>query len=73
MVPRYGFDFKGAINKKDSVSGRSIFTGMHTQDDALFFVNKMDVAENVNIIDVAPTILQEIGWKGDKDFDGKIL
>jgi len=72
VVPNYGFDFKGALNK-DSVFGKSIFTGMHTRDDALFFINREIGRRDVNIVDLAPTILKETGWKEEQDFDGSIL
>ena len=70
VLPNYGFDLKGAINKS-SVTGRSIFTGMHTQDDALFFTNREphtsplplngEGREGVNIVDVMSAILKTMG------------
>jgi predicted AlkP superfamily phosphohydrolase/phosphomutase len=72
VLPRYGFDLKGPINRP-SVSGRGLFTGMHTQDDALFFVNSPGVGEGVDIIDVAPTVLQSMGEAPRDGLEGKRL
>lgn len=44
-LPEDGFDIKGAFNK-NSLFGRSIFTGMHTQHDALFFINNKNFFVN---------------------------
>ncbi|MBI4716141.1 MAG: alkaline phosphatase family protein [Nitrospirae bacterium] len=71
-VPKYGFDLKGAISRP-SVTGRSIFTGMHTQDDAHFFVNRPGAAEGVNILDVIPTVLQAMGEPRRDWLEGKGL
>ncbi len=40
VLSNYGFDLKGAINRSAVTGGKSIFTGMHTQNDALFFTSK---------------------------------
>ena len=57
ILANNGFDLKGSINKND-LFGRTIFTGAHTRNDAVFFVNqKITPPQAVNIIDVAPTIL----------------
>jgi predicted AlkP superfamily phosphohydrolase/phosphomutase len=72
VLSNYGFDLKGALNK-NAVFGRSIFTGMHTQDDALFFANKEGLAEDVNIVDVMPTVLNAMGVESAKDVDGRAV
>lgn len=72
VLPNYGFDLKGAINKP-SVAGRGIFTGMHTQDDALFFVNRDSVEENVNIVDVMPTVVAAMGVEAKAGLDGRMV
>jgi predicted AlkP superfamily phosphohydrolase/phosphomutase len=72
ILPQYGFDLKGAINRP-AVSGRGLFTGMHTQDDAMFFVNRPGVQEHVNIIDVFPSVLQCMGMPGGETVEGKAL
>lgn len=85
ILPNYGFDLKGALNKP-SVTGRSIFTGMHTQDDALFFVTNNEnsppllkggrggvFSREVNIIDVMPTVLSAMGIEPVQGLDGKAV
>lgn len=71
VLSNYGFDLKGALNK-NAVTGRSIFTGMHTQDDALFFANNEGMAEDVNIVDVMPTVLNAMGVEPEGCLDGQI-
>ncbi len=66
-----GFDLKGAINKK-TLYGRSIFTGAHTRDNATFFINRPAKEGNINIIDIAPTVIDLLGIQHD-DFDGSPL
>lgn len=72
VMPDYGFDLKGAINKT-AITGRSIFTGMHTQDDALFFASKDSVEGDVNIIDVMPTVLNAMGIEPVAGLDGRVV
>jgi predicted AlkP superfamily phosphohydrolase/phosphomutase len=61
ILANNGFDLKGSLNKKD-LTGRSIFTGAHTRNNAIFFANqKIDPNQPINIIDVAPTILNFMG------------
>lgn len=64
-----GYDLKGTIIKK-TVFGRSIFTGAHTRDNATFFINRPIPEGQINIMDVAPTVLKimDIPYA---DFDGK--
>lgn len=66
-----GFDLKGAINK-DSVYGRGIFTGAHTQDNATFFINRRIEPGRINIIDIAPTVFRLMDIKHTA-LDGKAL
>ena len=56
-----GYDPKGALARTE-VFGRSALTGMHTYDDSLFFVNRPGVpTDELDIIDLAPTILPLLG------------
>jgi predicted AlkP superfamily phosphohydrolase/phosphomutase len=64
-----GFDLKGQINKS-TVYGKSIFTGAHTHDNATFFINRTIKKDTINIIDIAPTVLNLMGIN-HADFDGK--
>jgi hypothetical protein len=38
LLSHHGFDLKGTVTKQ-KVFGRSDLQGMHTQDDAFFFLN----------------------------------
>ncbi|MBI5407434.1 MAG: hypothetical protein HZA18_07045 [Nitrospirae bacterium] len=72
VLSNYGFDLKGSINKT-AVTGRSIFTGMHTQDDALFFASKESIEEDVNIVDVMPTVLAAMGAAPGQSLDVRVV
>ena len=40
LIPEYGYDLKGSVKRKE-VFGRSEgLYGMHTQDDAFFFIDR---------------------------------
>jgi predicted AlkP superfamily phosphohydrolase/phosphomutase len=71
----YGYDLKGAVNKRDLMD-REVFTGMHTQDDAMLFVNT--AANSLrsgkpHIMDVAPSILDSMGITVPESVDGRSL
>jgi predicted AlkP superfamily phosphohydrolase/phosphomutase len=67
-----GYDPKGALAKTE-VFGRSALTGMHTYDDSLFFVNRPGVpTENLDIVDLAPTILTLLGLDPPAGMDGRV-
>lgn len=70
VLSNKGYDLKGSINKKE-LSGNSFLTGGHTRDNAVFFINRDIREENINIVDVAPTIAHLLGI--ESDFDGKCL
>jgi predicted AlkP superfamily phosphohydrolase/phosphomutase len=55
-VSKYGFDIKGSP-KHSELFGRTPLTGMHTWDDAFFWATE-ESKEDLNITDVAETILQ---------------
>lgn len=66
-----GYDPKGALAKRE-VFGRSALTGMHTYDDSLFFVNRPGVpTEDLDIVDLAPTILTLLGIEPPAAMDGR--
>jgi predicted AlkP superfamily phosphohydrolase/phosphomutase len=75
LLANQGYDLKGAINK-EGIFGKGIFTGGHTREDAVFILHNMNmsksVQEVVDIVDVAPTILNLLGIR-DVELDGKAL
>lgn len=70
-LPYDGYDLKGSINKPH-ISGTGFLTGGHTREDAVFFINRKISTENINIIDVGPTVISLLGIKEDR-FDGRCL
>jgi predicted AlkP superfamily phosphohydrolase/phosphomutase len=70
-LPYDGFDLKGYINKPH-MTGKGLLTGGHTREDAVFFINRKISGNDVNIIDVGPTITALLGIM-EADFDGRIL
>jgi predicted AlkP superfamily phosphohydrolase/phosphomutase len=73
VVPVKGFDLKGAVNKT-VLADREVFTGMHTQDDALFWIGSKSVKEgDATIYDVFPTILAALGEEAPVGLDGRSL
>ncbi|HLG29423.1 MAG TPA: alkaline phosphatase family protein [Candidatus Brocadiales bacterium] len=72
LESRNGYDLKGAVNK-NTLTGKGLLNGMHTYDNALFYINKKGLnGNNLNIMDVAPTILSLLGVKPPVDMDGAI-
>ncbi len=73
VLSNYGFDMKGSTNKQ-ALMDREIFTGMHTQDDAHFLINRKDINEKKpHICDIAPTIMKELGIAIPSDITGIAL
>jgi predicted AlkP superfamily phosphohydrolase/phosphomutase len=67
-----GYDPKGAMARTE-VFGRSALTGMHTYADSLFYVNRPGVpTEDLDIVDLAPTILALLGLEVPADMDGQV-
>ena len=68
-----GFDLKGTLGRTE-VFGRSALTGMHTYDDALFYVSRPDFpTEGLAITDLAPTVLGMLGCPPVAPMDGRAL
>lgn len=70
----YGYDLKGAVNKAQLMD-RELLTGMHTQDDAMLFINaplERLKARKPHITDVSPTILSLMGLDS-REMDGRSL
>ncbi|NWF52362.1 MAG: alkaline phosphatase family protein [Nitrospirae bacterium] len=55
LLPNYGFDLKGATNR-EHIFGKTHFRGMHTYDDAHFFISEPLQSEDFKIEDVAGVI-----------------
>jgi predicted AlkP superfamily phosphohydrolase/phosphomutase len=67
-----GYDPKGALARQE-LFGRSALTGMHTYDDSLFFANRPGVpTDDLDIVDLAPTLLHLLGVDVPSDMDGRI-
>jgi len=67
-----GYDPKGALSRTE-VFGRSALTGMHTHDDALFFLDRAGVpTDGLDIVDLAPTILGLLGLDPPAAMDGRV-
>ncbi len=68
-----GFDLKGALGRTE-VFGRSPLTGMHTYDDALFYVNRPGFPiDGLTLTDLAPTVLALLGCPPVAPMDGRAL
>lgn len=73
VLSNYGFDMKGATNKQ-TLMDKEIFTGMHTQDDAHFLINRKDIKDKKpHICDIAPTIMKELGVAIPSEITGVAL
>jgi predicted AlkP superfamily phosphohydrolase/phosphomutase len=68
-----GYDIKGAVSKSNLL-GKGRFTGMHTPDDAFFYIKGLDPLKvKPHIQDCAPTILRMLGMAVPPDMDGSPL
>ncbi len=73
ICPNNRFDLKATLTEEE-IYGKRIFTGMHTYDDAFFYINKkINTKRKPNIIDVAPTILSCFGFRPGPEMDGTSL
>jgi predicted AlkP superfamily phosphohydrolase/phosphomutase len=66
-----GYDPKGALGRTE-VFGRSALTGMHTYADSLFLANRPGLpTDDLDITDLAPTILSLLGIEPPAGMDGR--
>lgn len=74
-VPNYGFDLKAGFKGHDDVFGHGPRNGMHSFDNASLFVDDPDATvEDVNLYDIAPTILDLLELDYDaSELDGRSL
>ena len=70
-LPFDGYDLKGSINKSH-ISGKGFLTGGHTRENAVFYINRGIPAQDINIMDVGPTIMSLLGIDGIT-FDGQCV
>lgn len=74
LAPVDGYDPKGAFYKETLTHKDAMMVGMHTYDDAFLYIGARGAAdEPVNILDVAPTVLQLMGQPIPGDYDGHAL
>jgi predicted AlkP superfamily phosphohydrolase/phosphomutase len=74
-IPNPGFDLKAGFKGHDEVFDRGPRNGMHTFDDACLVADTPDMTvENVDLLDLAPTILEAMEIDYDAGaFDGRSL
>lgn len=73
LLPRRGYDLKGALGRA-TLSGNTLLTGMHTQDDSTCFVNVPGVRMSpLHITDLAATALAHLGVTPLASLDGTSL
>ncbi len=70
-MPVEGYDLKGGFDKEELMA-RGPVNGTHTFSDAMFFLNrKVDVLQDVRVIDVLPTLFDAIGLEIPRGVDGR--
>ena len=79
LEPKWGYDFKGAVNKEE-LTGRTALCGMHTYEDAHLYVRGRELGmpgsgpEGLPAIqDVVPTMLAMMGLPVPDEMTGKVL
>lgn len=73
LLPEWGYDIKGALHRP-ALTGKTLLTGMHTQDDSTFFINVPGITKHpIHITDIAPTALKHLGVSPIAPFDGVSL
>ena len=73
LLPERGYDLKGALGRT-TLSGNTLFTGMHTQDDSTCFLNVPGLRTSpLHITDLAATVLAHLGVPPLVPLDGTSL
>ena len=73
VIPRDGYDFKGNLFA-DSLTFKSELVGMHTYNDAVLYIEDVTLPENnIQIIDVLPTLFNLMKIETPSIIEGKIL
>ena len=74
LVPRNGYDLKGAFGKESLTFKGQALVGMHTYDDALIAVhNRPIAAQGFSIVDATATVLQLMDVAIPADLDSQSL
>ena len=72
-MPFDGFDLKADV-KKEVLAEKTALVGMHTYDDAFLFMGgKRFIREDVEIMDLLPTILALMDVPIPQDIDGRVV
>lgn len=71
-APFDGYDLKGPFAKPE-LFGHSGLVGMHTHDDAFWYVRGRELSGRPEIMDGAPTVLALLGEEPEPEMDGKSL
>ncbi|MGA1791316.1 MAG: alkaline phosphatase family protein [bacterium] len=73
VLPHRGYDLKGDVNER-ALTRESTLEGMHTFDDAFFFIKDREIKEDgFSILDVTPTLLSILGIMPYQDLEGSCL
>jgi predicted AlkP superfamily phosphohydrolase/phosphomutase len=75
VIPNHGFDLKAGFKGHEDVFGQGPRNGMHSFDNASLFIDDPDArVEDVDLFDIAPTILDLLEMETDRsEFDGASL
>jgi predicted AlkP superfamily phosphohydrolase/phosphomutase len=74
LAPANGYDPKGNFQPESLVHKDAMMVGMHTYDDAFFYVGRPGLDDSpVSILDIVPTILTSMGHPVPDDCDGTTL
>jgi predicted AlkP superfamily phosphohydrolase/phosphomutase len=74
LAPYDGYDPKGPLYKETLTYKGDELVGMHTHDDAMFYVGGRTIPQgHISVLDVMPTILDLMGVSPPPGLDGKSL
>ncbi len=71
LKPVNGFDLKASFSRKNELTRIGVISGMHTFDDAFFFIKGYEVKKSpVHLSDLLPTIYKLMGIELTLETDG---
>jgi len=74
LVPRYGYDLKGALGRDVLTFRGDALVGMHTYDDAMIAVRNRPIARtDISIVDATATVLQLMQVQPPSGLDSQTL